>query len=233
MKFHRFITQFNLDKKKIIITEKELVHQIDKVLRLTPGEQIILGDEASNELLAEIVSVGKSVECRVLEQRKNEVESERFVTLYCSILKKDNFDLVVQKATEVGVKRIVPLICERTIKKDVNLERLNKIAREAAEQSGRLFVPVISAPLKIKDAVIQAKENDLNIVFQMVNKEFENKLLKSKKKVGVFIGTEGGWTEREIVLMTENDFLALSLGKTTLRGETAAIIGTYLACRYE
>ena len=230
MKFHRFITPFDLSKKTVIITEQELVRQINKVLHLNIGEQIILCDKSGNELLAEIFSIGKNVECRVIEKRKNEVESERYVTLYCSILKKDNFDLVVQKATEVGVKEIVPIVCERTIKKEVNLDRLNKIAKEAAEQSGRIFVPIISAPLKLKNAIEKAKENDLNVVFQMIEKNFEDKILNNKKKVGIFIGTEGGWTENEIVAMKENDFLALSLGKTILRGETAAIVASYVVC---
>jgi 16S rRNA (uracil1498-N3)-methyltransferase len=232
MKFHRFITSFDLDENKITITEKELVHQITKVLRLNIGEQIILCDQSGNEVLAEIVAVEKNVECRVLEKRKNKVESACYVTLYCSILKKDNFDLIVQKTTEVGVKEIIPIICGRTIKKEVNLDRLNKIAKEASEQSGRTFVPIISAPLKLKDAIARAKENDVNIVFQMVEKDFCCGLLRNKKKIGIFVGTEGGWTENEIVLMKENNFLALSLGPTVLRGETAAIIGTYLACKH-
>lgn len=233
MKFHRFVTQLDLDKKTIKIIDKELVHQINNVLHLKFSEQIILCDTLGNEVLAEIITLGKNVECRVIEKRKNEVESARYVTLYCSILKKDNFSLVAQKATEVGVKEIIPLICERTIKKDVNLERLNKIAKEAVEQSGRAVVPIISAPMKLKNAVEKAKENDLNIVFQMAEKSFEDKILRGKKKVGVFVGAEGGWTDKELAFMKENDFVALSLGKTVLREETAAIVGTYLACRYE
>ena len=229
MKTHRFIGEFNLNQNKISITDPDVVNQIRQVLHLKIGERIVLGDGYGEEAIAEITGFGKdSVELSILEKYKNQTEPKTKVVLYCSVLKKENFEWVVQKATETGATEIIPVISERTIKLNLNLERLQKIAREATEQSGRGVMPKIGETLNFKEAIEKAKkENPVNVFFDSSGKTLNE--IKLGKKIGLFIGPEGGWSENEKKLAEENGLEILSLSLLTLRAETAAIIATYLA----
>lgn len=224
MKIHRFIVDFSDNK----ITDKEVVSQIYKVLKLKRGEQIILTDGKMNDKLVEIIDVNRnSVEIKILSDYKNEAESEKEIILYCSILKKENFEWVVQKATEVGVKEIIPIISERTIKLDFKQERLEKIIKEAAEQSGRGIIPELHKLKTLDQAIEDAENNDANLLFdgegEPVNSVGDN------KRIGIFIGPEGGWDKKELDLVKEKGFKVVSLGKLTLRAETAVVIASYIA----
>jgi 16S rRNA (uracil1498-N3)-methyltransferase len=231
MKIHRFISNFNLDKKISSISNKEIYNQIKNVLRLKSGEQIILGDGKGREALAEIVSFGKhAVGVNVLKTEENQAESEMKPVLYLAILKKENFELVAEKAVEVGVAEIVPIITTRTVKINLRLDRLEKIIREAAEQSGRGILPTIGKILSFRDAIHHAEGNDSNLFFEVRAPKFEQGKLRVDVgcRVGVWIGPEGGWDEEEIKMAQDKNFQLVSLGKLTLRAETAAIVATYL-----
>src|SRR3989344_4947911 len=148
MKIHRFIGNFKIKIGALRINDEELLNQLRNVLKLKVGEKIILCDGRRNEGSAEIKEYGKDyVEVEIKEVGVNENEPEKQVILYCSILKRENFELVVQKATEIGIKEIVPIITERTVKLDIRKDRLEKIIREAAGQSGRGTVPVLHEPI--------------------------------------------------------------------------------------
>ena len=103
---------------------------------------------------------------------------------------------------------------------------MQKIVKEAAELSGRSVLPVIREPIKLNEAIETAKQNEINLLFEIGAEKFEPRVLKNK--IGIFIGPEGGWTEREAELMKQNGFVAVSLGKLTMRGETAGIVATFL-----
>jgi 16S rRNA (uracil1498-N3)-methyltransferase len=228
MKQHRFIGDFNLSKSVIVSYNKELNNQIKNVLRLVIGEQVILSAGDEQEVLAEIENLNKDeVSFKVLEQRKNLAEADNFVTLYCSILKRENFELVVQKATECGVKEIVPIISARTVKTGLKSERLTKIIKEASEQSGRGLVPRLDEAISLSDALKSAKTNDLNLFFDASGEKLTQLVIG--KNIGIFIGPEGGWTDKEISLAKEHGCKIVSLGPLILRGETAAIVASYLA----
>ncbi len=231
MKVHRFIGNFNLDKKISAITDKEIYNQIKNVLRLRPGEEIILGDGKGREARAEIKDFGKqSVSVNVLRTEANQNEPEMKAVLYAAVLKKENFELVAAKAVEAGVVEIVPVITARTVKTNLRVDRLEKIIREAAEQSGRGILPVVGKILKFSEALAHAEENDANLFFEIHAPRFEQRKLAIdvSRRVGVWIGPEGGWDEEEIKMAEEKNFQIVSLGKLTLRAETAAIIATYL-----
>jgi len=148
MKIHRFIGDYDLKSGPFELTEPAVVRQIAKVLRLKPGEELILCDGRDLEARGKIVSVGpQSVQLTLWTPRPTDIRPQTQVALYCSILKKENFDLVVQKATELGVMDVVPVITRRTVKQNLNLPRLRAIAHEAAELSGRGTVPEVHAPL--------------------------------------------------------------------------------------
>lgn len=228
MKLHRFIGNFDFTNNDLIIKDGELINQIKNVLRLTVNEKIILVDGEQKEVLAKIINLNKEeIILNILERKDNMAEVNRQVTLFCSILKKENFELVVQKATECGVKKIIPIISNRTVKTGLKMERLEKIIKEAGEQSGRGILPEIEEPVSLVEAFSLAQANDLNLFFDLSGDLFKPEILGSK--VGVFIGPEGGWEEKELNLAKEKGFMITSLGSLTLRGETAGIIASYLA----
>ena len=262
MKIHRFIDDFDLSKKELEIGG-DIAHQIIKVLKLETGEKIELCDGKETLALGEIKEIGKKnviVKISTPLHQDSAGQKNKKVTLFCSILKKENFELVVQKATEVGVCKIVPIISARTIKTGLNLERLNKIAKEASEQSGRISVPEILEPISFENALKAINKNDANILFdgsgehsfeihaysptgellcsprqsaQCISNECSPNLEDKFSRTNIFIGPEGGWTEEEIKKARSADFKIINLGNLTLRGETAAIISSYLAVNYK
>lgn len=233
MKIHRFIGEFNFTQDMIVLRDEALVHQIGRVLRLQKGERIQLCDGKGHEAMMEIVEIQKgAIEGVVRERLHSQSESLREVTLYVAILKKENMAWVVQKATEVGAVSIVPLLTHRTVKQDIRVDRLQQIAREAAEQSGRGIVPVVRDPLSFVDALQESVKHDQNFFFHT---RIEGGLIAKhpcvpQGKLGVFVGPEGGWDEEEVSLAQASTHLLFqTLGTFILRGETAAIIATYLA----
>jgi len=228
MRKDRFFIDSKINKGKIEIQDKEIFHQLKNVLRKKVGERIILFDGSGIEAEAEIKKFLKDkIEVEILKIENPKREPEIFVSLFCSILKKSNFELVCQKATEIGVKEIVPIICKNTVKIGLNFKRLEKIAKEAAEQSKRLTLPKIEKILTFREAIERVKNFDLKILFDISGKDFSS-LGKKVKKLAIFIGPEGGWDKSEIELAKKENFEILNLGKLNLRSETAAIVASFL-----
>ena len=229
MRLNRFFLEFNFNDKEIIIKDNDFVNQVRSVLRMDLGDKLILCDGASNEILAKIVSFGKNeIILENLEIMKNKNEPAQKVTLYCSILKKENFELVVQKAVEVGVYKIVPVINTRTVKTNIRPDRLKKIIKEAAEQSGRGIMPELIEAINFKNALDLCKNNDRNILFDISGCDLRDLGATTSHTLGIFVGPEGGWDALEIEMARSNGLDVVSLGQLTLRAETAAIIATYL-----
>lgn len=229
MKLHRFIGKFNLAGETVEAEDPALVGQISKVLRLKEGEKVILCDGEGNEALAEIKKMEKNrVSFKLTEKQKNQNEPKIRIILYCAVLKKENFELVCQKATETGAAEIVPILTDRTVKTGLNMERLQKIIKEAAEQSERGIVPKVSEPVSFEEAMRDAHERADKVLFFSKNgKNIED--LGKISIIALFIGPEGGWTEQEEELARKNGAEITTLGKLTLRAETAAIVACYLA----
>lgn len=226
MKVHRFIGNFDFSNKIIEIMNTQLVHQIARVLKLKIGEKIILSDGAGTEASGVIINIKVNKVAVQIENIKKELKNNDGKTLYLAILKRENFELAVQKATEIGIDRIVPIITARTIKTGLKRERLKKIIHEASEQSGRTTVPILSEIISFDEALKQVNENTA-ILFDISGVTSFNSNLKS---LICFVGPEGGFTKDEIVRARSAELSIVSLGKNTLRGETAAIIGSYLLC---
>ncbi|HEX8397921.1 MAG TPA: 16S rRNA (uracil(1498)-N(3))-methyltransferase [Pyrinomonadaceae bacterium] len=226
-----FAAPENFSEKEIRLNEDESRHLRD-VLRLRVGEKVAVFDGAGNEFLCSIEQIErKSVSLLILEKiNAPSPESDLNLTLAVALLKGEKFDLVVQKATELGVKQILPLETARAdvkIKdeKDVakKLERWRRIALEAAKQSGRAVVPLIEKPIGFEDFVktssgerIFFAERGGTELNQIPSKDFE--------KLTIVVGAEGGWDEREIELVRAEDFRIVTLGGRILRAETAAIV---------
>lgn len=226
-KLQRFIKNIDLSERNIRIEDPDLLNQIKNVFRLGIGDRIIIADGKGVEGTCEIKGISKGgIDIVVLEVARNLISNNEPV-LYCAILKKENFEFVVQKAIECGIGKIIPIITDRTVKLNLNFERLNKIAKEAAEQSGRADMVEIYPPIKFEEAIKTANSN-LNIFFDIKGEPIMEILRKKSESVAAWIGPEGGWSASEMDLAQKHNFKIASLGKTTLRGETAAIVASYL-----
>jgi len=232
-KIHRFIGGFSVRGQQATIDDPATVHQVRTVLKLRVGEKVMLVDSRGGEYLSRLTAFGETtVTAEVLEAGQPAGEAAAGVILYCSIIKKENFELVVQKATEIGVSAIVPLLSRRTVKLGVRGDRLLKIAKEAAEQSGRNAPPEIREPMALEQAMDQAAANGRNLFFDASGGPVGQLVGPGAgKTLGVFIGPEGGWDENEIAAARERGFDVISLGRLVLRAETAAIVASYLGCR--
>lgn len=232
MKIHHFILNFNIKIGIFELKNKELFNQFRNVLKLKVGEIVVLCDGQTNEGTTEVKEYGEdNIVFEITEINKNQNEPERQVILYCAVLKKENFELVVQKVTEIGIAEIVPIITERTVKLNIRKDRLEKIAKEAAEQSGRGIVPILHDPIDFKKAVTGINKENLNFFMDQSGETFQ--FNRHRKSTGlamstVWVGPEGGWSPQELETAKNTGLEIISLGKTTLRAETAAIVGTYL-----
>jgi 16S rRNA (uracil1498-N3)-methyltransferase len=233
MRLQRFIGDFNIKSGPFVIRDAEIMNQVKNVLRLEVGDKIIICDGKGIQADAEIIEpVKKELNLILSNMVTSESPITQEVVLYCAILKKENFELVVQKATEIGISKIIPLITKRTIKLGLNKERLEKIAREASEQSGRTFLPKISEPMEFEEALKNTGSN-LNLFFDSSGSSFGICNLDfGISTIGVWIGPEGGWADEEVSEANAVGFKIISLGPLTLRAETAAISASYLICSH-
>ncbi len=226
MRLHRFIqTGIDTTNKEIAITEGELIHQIRSVLRLSVGDHIIVADGIESEAEIEITQESKTEIRGVVIARSAQEAPLHPFHIYVSTPKKAILETIVQMCTELGTSSITPLICERTVKTGVVLPRLEKIAKEASELSGRYTVPVISMPLLFKEAVTKAvKEKKHIMLFDKAGTPFK----KTEGDTAIFIGPEGGFTKEEIAYFKENGGVVQNLGTNTLRIETAVVASASL-----
>jgi len=232
MKIHHFVFDYGQDlKDNLEIQDKELTHQITRVLNLSGGEKIILGNGQGEELDCVIETVGKLVKVKILTRRK--VKDCFSLTLYMAIVKRDNWEWIVQKAVEIGATKIVPLITEHTVKTNLNYARLNKIVKEATEQSGRAWLMKIEEAISFKDSLEKGGQGENSYFLDQEGLKIEKLGKRGGGEVSLWIGPEGGWSEKERESARLKGFKALSLGPTTLRAETAAVAGTYLFSQFE
>ncbi len=227
MKTHRFFVDEKIGgKEQISLTNPELLHQMSKVFRFKAGDTVILFDGTGGETLCEITLLTKKVAEFLVKERWEGLSSPaQKVTMYLSLIKKDNFEWVLQKGTELGVNRFVPIVSERSEKKDLNMERARKIVVEATEQSGWASVPEVCEPVSLND-ILEQKDSILEnlIVFHVEGITFEKSVVMvGKNPLGVLIGPEGGFSEKEIELFKSKNIPIYSLGKQTLRAETAGV----------
>lgn len=225
MRHHRFIGDFALDKKTISITDKSFINQIRQVLRYKIGDEIILSDGKGREALGKILSINRNEIIVSISDLKNiQRGTDKEITLFISILRRENLEIVVQKATEIGVSKIIPMLTERTVKTGFNKERLEKIIREASEQSGRTVLPNITEPMIFEEA-ISSIDPQKSVLFDSQGERKTNIDAKN-----IFVGPEGGFSEKEVEIARAKNIFVASLGDLTLRAETAAIVTSFLAC---
>ena len=208
---------------------KDDEHHILHVMRMKIGDEIEVAFEKKVFLCR--IDKCNPLEVSVIHELANDVEIKEDITLLFALTKGDKIDLVLQKATELGVKKVALIASERTVvsydNKDVDkkLLRFQKIMKEASEQSHRVVVPELLGIFNLKNLPKEVY-SDLNYVAyekdaSQVEAMFEG-LIKGKS-ISILIGPEGGFSEQEINRLVDQGFIRTSLGKRILRAETAAI----------
>jgi 16S rRNA (uracil1498-N3)-methyltransferase len=209
-------------------------HQVKNVLRLKVGDKLELLDGTGKVYSAKIAKMEKDkVSCEILDHRTLNTEHRTQVTLAQCLPKARKMDLIIQKCTELGVAKMIPTLSERSIAKGEKLPRWKKIAKEAAEQSGRASIPEISPLTRFED-VLKLKDNyDLALIPWELEKANTLKATlqsfiiphrpSTSLSILIIIGPEGGFSQQEIELARQAGFKSISLGKTILRTETAGM----------
>jgi len=228
MRLHRFFIREQIQgKNTLVVTNVETLHQWKKVFRLGAGDTVVLFDGFGREYACEITLLSKERAELLIKESCRVHTFSREIWLCAAIIKKDNFEWIVEKATELGVSNIVPILADRSEKKDLNSTRLLKIATEASEQSGRGSVPYIYEAQSLFDATTLLSGVG-KIVFEPVGGALVPTDFLDKRPVALFVGPEGGWTDEELTFFGHEQIEKKTLGDQILRAETAAIAVTTL-----
>lgn len=230
-----FVKENQINNDKIHILGEDVNH-IANVLRMKKEDEVqICNQETGENYITKIISFSKDeIECEIVKKIIETVESNVDITLFQGIPKFDKMELIIQKNTEVGVKKIVPVLMERTVVKldektaNKKIERWQKIAEVAAKQSMRDIIPEIENIIKLQDitkqdydVVLVAYENEEK---NMLKQELKKLQGKDRYKIAIVIGPEGGISEKEIEILKNMGASFVSLGKRILRTETAGIV---------
>lgn len=224
MRLHNFFIEQKIKNEagEVLIADPEKTHQWLHVFRFGKGDQVILLDNSGTEYLSEFTALSvAAATLKILSAQQNTNMPPQEVFLFQALIKSDKFEWVLQKGTELGVSRFVPILADRSEKKGINLERSKKIVVEASEQCGRGNLPVLSEAKKLEEALDLCGAN--TIAFHPDAPRFDKRDFTDKKQLAVFVGPEGGWSDREIGLFKEKKVPVFSFSPLILRSETAAI----------
>ena len=223
--------QYNGEEIRIV---GEDVNHMKNVLRMKEGEALICCDGNGKEYSCQVAELNKEyVLVKVTSEQASENELPVRTVLFQGLPKKDKMELIIQKAVELGVAEIVPVMTKRTIvkledkkKEEKKLERWQSIALSAAKQSGRGVIPVIKSVMNWKEMLDYMGELDYNIILYenasgMKGTQECIKTAAKKNRVGILVGPEGGFEENEVAQAVEQGAECVSLGHRILRTETA------------
>jgi 16S rRNA (uracil1498-N3)-methyltransferase len=231
---HRLYSpSINISGDKIIVEDKAQVHHLKDVLRLEKGETVIIFDEKGREYLSKIEELSPGgISFKIQQICQGQSKPTAALAIACAIPKKSKIDDIIDKLTQLGVDKIIPLETERVIvkldkhKKITRRKRWEKIALSAAQQSQRNSLPVISPVKSIEEVLSESGSYDLKIIAHLTGERKTLKEIFNKsnfKNILVLIGPEGDFTPEEVSLALRAGFIPITLGDSVLRVETAAI----------
>ena len=203
-------------------------HYTKNVMRLKPGDKISLFNSFNGEWNASILTHGKDLTEFKVEKLSRPQEEQNNLWLAFSPIKKNPQDMMLQKTTELGIQKFIPLLCERSVVREINIERAEKIVTEASEQSNRISVPEILKIQNLESFLKSFPENG-KLIFCDINCDSSNlkNVLSKKDPICILIGPEGDFSENERQLIVNHQkTISISLAKNLLRAETAAIAAT-------
>lgn len=227
MKLQRFfIGPENVIGTQVTVSDRDVLNQIRKVLRLRVGDRVIFLDGTGKEYIASIREMdNSSLKAGIDEILENKNEPDLKITLCQALCKKDKFEWVLQKGTEVGISGFIPVLADRSEKLGLNLERAEKILKESSEQSERGIIPRLQEIQKFEDLIKNIPGE--KIILDKSGEPIKNYQLSiTNYQLHIFVGPEGGWTENELKSAKENGAKIVSLGNTVLRTETAGLVAT-------
>jgi 16S rRNA (uracil1498-N3)-methyltransferase len=226
-----YIETFDASAKQIVLDEETSRHAV-QVLRMKEGEKINLTDGKGNLIAAEITEAHKK-HCGVeIHAVSLEPRAVRQITIAISLLKNTNrFEWFLEKATEIGITEIIPLICERTEKQKFRYDRMKGICISAMLQSQQTWLPILNEPMKFADLQMREFANYEKLIAHCdEGKKYSlnNPHIRTSAHSLIYIGPEGDFTKEEIDIALQNNFIPVSLGDTRLRTETAGIVAATL-----
>ena len=214
----------NITENTTGLLSKEHTHYVANVMRLKRGSNLNFFNK-DGEWLSEIIFLDRDrIEVKFLNKVKESSKLSNIELAIC-LVKKSPMEIILQKATELGVSKIIPIVSERTEVKEINFERANKIVVEATEQSNQLTPPQISEVTKLKD-FLKNLDSSSKLLFADVNSKdnLKSKVLEEAKTLSVLIGPEGDFSpsERELILANSH-VVSFTISKNILRSDTAVI----------
>lgn len=240
---HRFFIPNEWICRNSVIFRGQQVHQIRDVIRLQAGDRITVLDNSGCEYEVELKRITKELVEGTICGEVAAAEPSAEITLYQALLKGSGFELVLQKCTEIGVSRFVPVSCERCVARNPSsekVERWRKIVLEASEQSGRGKLPDIGPVMPFQQACqsvgkpsfIADAGKSTSGLHSVLRNELANMKREPSPKVCLFIGPEGGFSPAEVDLAIQCGIQPITLGDRVLRAETAGLV-TATAILYE
>ncbi len=228
---HRFFVPPDAIEQEVRFDPAQ-AHQMRNVLRLRPGARVIALDGSGREFVVELRTLRRDGAVGIVrERRTNLAEPRVHLTLYQSILKRERFEWVLQKGTELGVTAFVPLLAERCLNADERRmagkrARWERIIREAAEQSGRGRLPRLADPIHLDEACRQSAQTHVVALMPWVGAKcggIRAALSSQVTSLALLIGPEGGFTDKEVAVALASGIRMVTLGPRVLRAETAAL----------
>ena len=203
------------------VLDRSQSHYLSKVMRINAGENFSLFNQ-SGEWEAKVDNIKKGIVEFTIMKKLRSLINEKEIWLAFAPIKLNYLNLMIQKATEIGITRFIPILTERTVVRKLNEKRINKIIIEASEQSNRLRVPSLDKLTKL-DTFLKSNQNT-NIIFGDLNTDNKKIDLKNRDPLCVLIGPEGDFSikERKNILKLKN-IIPLKINDNILRSETAAI----------
>ncbi len=222
MEIKRFYAEKSQRQGNNFTVSGEEGHHMIKVLRYKVGYKIIIFDGTGYDYYCTITEIGKDyVVAQIDEKVENDTTPSTTIRLYQGICKSDKMDIIVQKAVELGVSEVIPVITARS-EKDVKLDKLKKIAIGGAKQCGSAKLMKVGEPIYLSDV---PNENLLIFAYEdEKNRSLRDLSFGKAKNIDLVVGPEGGFSESEAQELSEKGAVTVSLGKRILRAETASII---------
>ena len=231
--YHFFVSEEQINGENAYIEGSDVNH-IANVLRMKPGEELLISVKGDWDYLCKIVDIETDrVNLKVLESMEQR-ELPVNITLLQGIPKSDKLEMIIQKAVELGVSEIIPVKTKRVVVKidekkvDTKVNRWNAIAESAAKQSKRSIIPKVYEPMSIDNALEIVKDFGVKLIpyenadgIDKTRRILDN--MDKTKNIAVFIGPEGGFEESEVEMIKNSGFEVITLGKRILRTETAGL----------
>jgi 16S rRNA (uracil1498-N3)-methyltransferase len=224
-----YIGSFEPSSKTIALDEDTSRHVV-QVLRMKEGEKLNLTD-GQGSLIEAAIGAAHKKHCTVeIITTSNQQLATRKVTIAISLLKNTSrFEWFLEKATEIGVYEIIPLICERTEKQKFRFDRMKSICVSAMLQSQQTWLPVLNEPMQFSNQTIQQFNQQQKFIAHCIDSDKQQLNDQTiKQSAIILIGPEGDFTKEEVELALKNNFIPVSLGETRLRTETAGVVAATL-----